>query len=252
MYKKSAGYAILEYMSDYSDIAYNNVNKSFTADEGKKILSGNDDILKSALLLNLDEIDEELAELLIFNLTNQSGPVRELSSYRLNELIKKYKSYFQNQKTLDTILLAINDVNPNVVRFILPALKYFDNKKYLLNCLIEKIEALSIEVSNKLRRGKEQEHIFTKKCFKIYWSLEGIKYLITYAPNIIYDGQNIREDFNDLLKSLCKIEEYTVREKVAQIVNLLPVSQINDIKVILDKDENYFVRRVKNEDISGR
>ena len=231
-------------MSDYSNIAYENVNKNFSPDEAKKILSGEDDILKSALLLNLSKVDEELAELLIFNLTNQSGPVRELSAYRFSELIREYKAFFQNKKTLDTVLLAINDVNPNVVRFILPTLKYFDNKKYLFDELLLKINKLYEEVSNKLRRGKEQEHIFTKKCFKIYWSLEGIKYLITFEPKLVFDGQNLRDDFYNILKNLCGIEEYTVREKVAQIVKLLPVSKINDIKLLLDNDVNYFVKRV--------
>ena len=236
-------------MVDLSEIAYENVNREFSFEEAKEILEGNNDILKSALLLNLNEIDKELAELLIFNLTNQSGPVRELCAYRIGELTENNKIYFQNKKTLDTILLALNDVNPNVVRFLLPSLKFFDNKKYLFDGLTEKIEVLYSEVSNKLRRGKEQEHIFTKKCFKIYWSLESIKYLILFEPEIIYYNQMIREDFKELLKNLCSLEEYTVREKVAQIVNLLPESEINDIKLILDKDENYFVKRVKNEDI---
>ena len=229
---------------DYSDIAYENVNRKFSFEEAKEILAGNDDILKSALLLNLNEIDEKIAKLLIFNLTNQSGPVRELCAYRFGELIEEYKNYFQNPKTLDTILLALNDVNPNVVRFILPSLKYFDDKKYLFDNLIQKISKLYSEVSNKLRRGKEQEHIFTKKCFKIYWSLEGIKHLISFDPSIVYKEQKIREDFQGLLKSLCYIEEYTIREKVAQIVNMLPKSKINDIKLILNRDDNYFVGRM--------
>lgn len=232
-------------MNDYSNIAYENVNKNFSSNEAKNILKGNDDILKSAVLLNLKEIDAELADLLIYNLTNQSGPVRELSAFKINDLIENYKDFFQSQKALDTILFALNDVNPNVVRFILPTLKYFDNKKYLFNNLLKKIDILFGEVSNKFRRGKEQEHIFTKKCFKIYWSLEGIKYLITFSPEIICNESLVSQDFLNLLKNLCNIDEYTVREKVAQIVKLLPDSEFNDIKIILDNDENYFVKRVR-------
>lgn len=230
-------------MVDYSKIAYENVNRNFSLSEGKKILAGNDDIIKSAVLLNLNEIDEELAKLIMFNLTNQSGPVRELCAYRLCEIIKNYKQYFQNKKTLDTILLALNDVNPNVVRFILQTLEYIDNKKYLFDNLITKIADLYKEILNKPRRGKTQEHIFTKKCFKIYWSSESIKKLISLDKSIIYSDSKIREDFYNILKDLSEIEEYTIREKISQIVNMLPNEQIYDIKKKLSFDNNFFVKR---------
>lgn len=234
-------------MVDLSEIAYNNVNREFSLNEAKKILAGNEDVLKSAVLLNLNKIDENIAELLIYNLTNQSGPVRELSAYKLGELIKNYPIFFQDKKVLDTILMSLNDVNPNVVRFILPTLKYFDNKKYLFDNLLSKIITLYGEITSKPRRGKIQEHIFTKKCFKIYWSLEGINYLISFEPDIILEGQKVREDFHILLKNLCNIDEYTIREKIAQIVNLLQNIEFYDIKNKLNNDKNYFVKRQYRE-----
>ena len=232
-------------MTDYSKIAYKNVNKKFSISE-----ANNDDIIKSAVLLNLNEIDEDLAELIIFNLTNHSGPVRELSAYRLCEIIKDYKQYFQSKKTLDIIISALNDVNPNVVRFILQTLGYLDDKKYLFDNLLTKVSDLYKEILNKPRRGKEQEHIFTKKCFKIYWSLESIKQLVSLDRSLIYTESKIREDFYNILKDLTKIEEYTIREKIAQIVNILHDEKLFDIKIKLCNDENYFVKRIKNENIS--
>ena len=234
-------------MADYSNIAIQYADENFSLSEAKKILKGNDDIIKSAVILNLKELDKDLAELLIYNLTNQSGPVRELCAYKINELIKDYNLYFQSKETLDVIVAAINDVNPNVVRFVIQSLNYFDDKKYIFDKLILKIKKLNEEIINKPRRGKAEEHIFTKKCFKIYWSLEALKFLISAESNLITDSSEIRENFYNIVSDLSDCEEYTIREKIAQIVNLLPDSELYDIKIKLSNDSNYFVKRQYKE-----
>ena len=230
-------------MVDYSQKAYEYINRDFLISDIKRALSGDDDIIKSAAILKLDMIDEEIAKLLVFNLTNQSGPVRELCAYKLSEFMENYNSFFQDINSLNTIIAAINDVNPNVVRFILHTIKFLDNKKYIFDKLINNTEKLKSEILNKPRRGKVQEHIFTKKCFKIYWSLEGIKEIISVDKTIIFKDEKTKKIFLNLLKDLCEIDEYTVREKIAQIVKLMPESEIYDIKNKLGNDKNYFVKR---------
>ena len=230
-------------MVDYSQKAYECINRDFSVSEIKKALKSDDDIIKSAAIIKIYEIDTEIAELLIFNLTNQSGPIRELSAYKLCTLIRNYKDYFQKTETLNVIIKSLNDVNPNVVRFILQTLDYFDNKIYIFKSLLQKITELYDEIANKPRRGKAQEHIFTKKCFKIYWSLESIKELIKADKHVLFEDEKINPNFIKILYNLCDIEEYTIREKIAQIVNLLPIKEFYDIKKKLTNDENYFVKR---------
>ena len=231
-------------MENNSDNAYTYIKKNYTNKEIKQILSGDKDLEKIAVLLNLKTIDEDkTAKLIIKNLVNQSGPVREASAYILSNLIKVYKSFFQDKDTLNTINLALNDVNPNVVRFMLETIKYIDNKEYIFDKLIINIQKIYKDIANKPRRGKTQEHIFTKKCFKIYWSLESIKKIIYEKSDIIYDVNTRKESFFNLLKLLYSIDEYTIREKIAQIISMLPKEEVKNLGIELEKDKNYFVRR---------
>ena len=235
-------------MKNDFETALNLINKKLSDKEIKHALKDGTDIEKSAVILNLISIDnEETAELLIKNLTNQSGPVREAAAFKLNELMPDFKQYFQKEKSLDTIINSLNDVNPNVVRFMLNTLEFIENKLYIFNSLIEKINELFNEISNKPRRGKAEEHIFTKKCFKIYWSLEAIKKIISLKYDIIMEDDCVREDFYELLKRLSAIDEYTIREKVAQIVNLREIKGFSKIKELLNNDSNYFVKRYRKE-----
>ena len=231
-------------MNNDFENAFEYIQKEFSPEEVKEILSGVDDIKKSAVILNLgDIINQEIADLLIFNLTNQSGPVREACAYKISEIINDNKIYFQSQKTLDIIVASLNDVNPNVVRFMLNSLKFIDNKNYIFEELMKRILKLSDEIKNKNRRGKAEEHIFTKKCFKIYWALESIKVLILKKSDIIYADGKIRHDFFNLIKELSDFEEYTIREKVAQIVNTVNSKEFDIVKDKLKKDSSYFVNR---------
>ena len=53
-----------------------------------EVLQGDDDIEKQLRLIELQEIkSQEEAEILVFNLTQHSGPVRETAAYKISELI---------------------------------------------------------------------------------------------------------------------------------------------------------------------
>lgn len=220
--------------------AYNLINKDLSEDDICQILQGENDTEKAGAILMINSMENpNTAELLIYHLTNQTGQIRELCAYKINQFINKYPKYFQDITSLDKITASINDVNPNVVRFMLDTLKYIDNKNYIFNELLKKITEQYIDIINKHRRGKVEEHIFTKKCFKIYWSLEGIKTLLISNINLNKNSNKL----GNILSDLAEFEEYTIREKVAQIVNMLPEFKNSDIKKKLMEDENYFVKR---------
>ena len=219
------------------------IDKNFSYEEFMDILAGDDDNLKALAILNLDSVqNQKQTHLLVFHLTNHNGQIRELVAYKISELIPAFKEFFQSVQILDSIVLSIIDVNPNVVRYVLSSLKYIENKKYIFDKLMKKIRKLNIDIINKPRRGKVEEHIFTKKAFKIYWSLEAIKKIILLQPNIIYDNNVLNNDFNKLIYELSGFEEYTVREKIAQIISVANDENFADIKEKLKNDSNYFVK----------
>lgn len=236
-------YVILMDMGNNFKQAVELIDKSFSINDFIEILNGEDDNLKAIAILNLENIpNQAAADLLVFHLTNHNGQIRELVAYKINELSPTYKKYFQSEKILTDIVLAINDVNPNVVRYIISSLEYIENKKLIFDNLISKINQLNIDIINKPRRGKVEEHVFTKKAFKIYWSLEAIKKIILLEPNIIFDNSELNNDLYKLVVELSDFEEYTVREKIAQIVNSINNDKLKEIKEKLKNDENYFVK----------
>ena len=243
-------------MENNFKIACEYISKDFSFEEIEKILNDGDDFAKVAVLLNIKNItNNDFANLIIKNLTHQSGPVREACAYALCELMPEFNGYFQDKNTLDIIIYSLNDVNPNVVRFMLETLRYINNKEYIFDKMLVNISNLYSEINNKQRRGKEQEHIFTKKCFKIYWSLEALKKIISEKSDIIEKTSSRGKTFYNLFKTLYTIDEYTIREKIAQITGMLQNDMLEEIRIELNRDKNYFVRRCGkdfNENISSR
>ena len=110
-------------MNNDFENAFEYIQKEFSPEEVKEILSGVEDIKKSAVILNLENIiNQEIADLLIYNLTNQSGPVREACAYKISEIIKDNKTYFQSQKTLDIIIASLNGLKVVFLRASLASL----------------------------------------------------------------------------------------------------------------------------------
>ena len=236
-------------MKNNFEEAYGYINKDYSTNDIFNVLKSGTDVEKAAVILKINKLENnEQSELLIHHLTNQTGQIRELCAYKLNELSQESFNFFQSQNSLDIIINSLNDVNPNVVRFMLGTLKYIEDKKYILNNLFNKIQDIYTDILNKNRRGKVEEHIFTKKCFKIYWSLEAIKTLIAIKPDLINDNKT----FERIIIDLSDFEEYTIREKIAQIVNMLPKFENSDIKRKLANDDNYFVKRNNYENFGCR
>ena len=70
-----------------------------------------------------------------------------------------------------------------------------------------------------------------------------LKKIIFIKPDIINSDVNIKKCFFELIRQLSKIEEYTIREKIAQIITIGAFKDISDVKDILKNDDNYFVKR---------
>ena len=98
--------------------------KNFSYDELFEILKNGTDDEKQICILKIPSIKTQPdADLLLFHLTNQHGTVREAAAEKINELMKNgCANFFQTDFAREKLLCAINDVNPNICRFIIEIL----------------------------------------------------------------------------------------------------------------------------------
>ena len=96
-------------MENYLEINYENNMKmlseaikccedNYSHEDIIEVLKSDDDIKKQFCLIELKSINnQEEANILVHNLTNHSGPIRETSAFKIGELIfqNEYKKYFQ-------------------------------------------------------------------------------------------------------------------------------------------------------------
>lgn len=190
------------------------------------------DIEKQMCILKITDIKTQAeADLLIYHLTGHHGLIREATAQKVNEFLKTdFAHFFQTQNIADSLLKAVYDINPNICRMIIEVLPNITEKEYfiknLYTCLNETIEQLE-----KLKRS----NWYTKKLFNLYWGLEALNSL---TPQI--DTQ-----LNNLVAYCVQIKEYTIREKLAQLLSNLEQTsdEIENAKAILKQDPNYYVKR---------
>lgn len=199
---------------------------------------------KQLAALSLNELkSSEDAEILLNNLVGQDGKIREAVSLKIRELtaIPNYKKYFLSlEKEILTqyFLEAIIDINGNICRNILDTIIYFKHNEDFVNLFISKLIKLTNSLINKINDFdyKTGKYIVNKEVFKLYWCLEAI--------NVYYDKIPSQE-LKNILLSLKTVEEYTIREKAAQILTHdYTDTEILAFKDELINDENYYVRRI--------
>ena len=175
---------------------------------------------------------QEDADILLSNLTNQHGTVREAAAEKINELMKKNPDFFQTGYALEKFLLAINDVNPNICRHIIEILPFLkpDRKEQLLHSLYD----LTLKVTEEAQRlnVRNRSHVYTKKIFNLYWCLEAISELAALPE----------EKLKNIINKNFDSEEYTIREKTAKIIRNLNAPEFSQILEKLKADENFYVR----------
>lgn len=197
-----------------------------------EVLKGDDDIEKQLRLIELQEIkSQEEADILVFNLTQHSGPVRETAAYKISELIanNEFCKYFQTNKIMDTFVKAITDINPTVSRNAIEIIKHVENTEYIYEKIIEEINTtlaqLDIETKNR-------SYVQNKKNFNLYWNLEA---LISIAERIQPNNK-----LSEILKITAQSNDYTIREKTAKAANIFKLSEILEI---LKSDTNVYVKK---------
>ena len=257
-----------DFILNNTETACNLCEREFTHDEIINIIHSDNDIEKQICILKLQGVNSQAeADLLVFNLTNHHGIIRESVAIKLNELMcvsrvwrleeadecqrrrakpvdgdvrvleqnstgANFCQFFQTEKILNTLLDAIIDINPNICRLVIESLAGINDKKSffgkLYNRVVEEInDALAMNIRNK-------GYAYSRKVFKIFWYMEAVSELGYFE-----DEAKIQE----LLLKTYKFKDYTIREKSAKLAALvLGKYEITDIVNTLKNDENYFVR----------
>ena len=197
-----------------------------------EVLKADNDIEKQLCLIELKSINsQEEADILVFNLTNHSGPIRETSAFKIGELIcdEQFKKYFQTKQIIDTFVKAITDINPSVSRYTVEFIKFVDDVDYLYKRIIEEI---GITLSNIDETVKNRSYVQNKKNFNLYWNLEAI---VSLSSKI-----QLEQELTNILLKTALSNDYTIREKTAKVASLLQVTPVLDL---LKDDENVYVKK---------
>ena len=181
-------------------------------------------------MIDIDELNsKDEFDSFIINLTNHPAPIREVCASKLEDLDF---DEFLDENSIDIIVCAITDINPNVSRSVC---KLIIKSQLLQNKLPSKIinklnQVLSSFSENEIKENTKS-HAKNKLLFSLYWLLEAIFYC------------NIDEYENDVVKILhsCVLfSDYTIREKSAQLLSKLnnpPDKLIELVKA----DSNFYV-----------
>ncbi len=230
-------------MNDYKNIIKNTekacalCEKPFSHEEIINIIKGNNDLEKQICILRLEEIhSEQEAHLLIDNLTNQHGIIREAIAFKINEFMqnKNFNTFFQSKKAMDIILDAVIDMNPNICRQIIEILPFIIDKEYIFTSLYSRTMSVINEAKTMNRRNRG--YIYSKKIFKLFWYMESIA-VLGYFSNT--------GAIKEIIEQTCHFEDYTIREKCAKIIaHSGREIELSKYKNILLNDENFFVRRM--------
>ncbi len=212
-------------------------SENFSHDEIINELKGDDDLKKQLCLIELSQINtQQEADILVFNLTGHSGPVRETTSYKILELISspKYNKFFQSDNISNTFVKSITDINPSVSRNAVEIIKYVKNSQYLYENILKEINKT---LSNIDIDCKNRSYVQNKKNFNLYWNLEA---LICIAENI-----NSDEQLFEIIQKISLSNDYTIREKAAKAASIFSKTnpKYNEILSVLQNDENIYVRK---------
>ncbi len=235
-------------MENYIDINYENNMKmlslaikyckeNFLHDDIIETLSSNNDLKKQICIIELKEIySQKEADILVYNLTEKTTPIRECVSFKIFDLIQNpiYKQFFQTENILNIFSKSIIDINPSVSRNAVEIIKYTDNVSYIYENIIKEIKR-TLSVINNERHNRS--YVKNKQNFNLYWNLEAI---VSIANRI-----KPKEELFEILEVTSASNDYTIREKTAKTLYALK-EQDEKFKIMLEKfkeDNNLYVRK---------
>ena len=193
---------------------------------------------KQFAALEISELkNQDDAKIFLSNLINCDGKIREAVAQKFSEfvLVKEYRDYFCNYPEI--FAKSTIDINANISRMVIEGLElmsdYTDFGKQYAQKLVEYIREAFEGLDKIVFRDKK--YTINKQLFKLYWCLEGLNNYYKYLDD---------NTLKPILEQTLKQNEYTVREKAAQIITQLNDDYFESLKSEMKNDDNYYIRRI--------
>ena len=218
------------------ELACDLVNKKLSHDECIYFLkNGNlqEKQLAALLLDTVNNLDESSA--LVANLVGCDGKIREAVALKINQILLHENELSNLFNYPEIFAKASIDINGNICRSVADTVRILKSnnefsEKYLSE-ILKFIEESFEELDKFIFRDKK--YVINKQLFKLYWCLENLKLF----ANSVEEGKLHR-----ILSRAASEKEYTIREKVAEIVVNLDSEIFCNLKNELADDENYYVK----------
>ena len=193
---------------------------------------------KQIAALKFDAVNsKEDAAALISNLTGCDGKIREAIALRVFQIISESPASadFFSQMPAKVFADATIDINANICRLVVDSVKMLNNNEAFSKEYTALILQYAKDALDELDRlvFRDKKYIKNKQLFKLYWCLESLRNFYTFADEAL---------LTDIMNRSAAQEEYTVREKAAEISVLS--DKFISIKNQLKDDSNYYVRAV--------
>lgn len=220
------------------DLACELSEKEFTHKELLKMLEVGNIAERQIAALKFDKVENDVDALaLMNNLTGCDGKIREAVALRINQLLTsniEARAFFNYPLVFAD---ATIDINANICRLVVDSAKLLKADAEFSKIYLERILEFTQQAFEELDKFifRDKKYVINKQLFKLYWCLETLQ---NYYMEI--DNAKLKQ----ILKQGAAQSEYTIREKVAQIVRL--AGGFEDLKNKLEQDENYYVRAIFN------
>lgn len=220
------------------DLACELSEKEFTHQELLKMLEVGNIAERQIAALKFDKVENDVDALaLMNNLTGCDGKIREAVALRINQLLTsniEARAFFNYPLVFAD---ATIDINANICRLVVDSAKLLKADDEFSKIYLERILEFTKQAFEELDKFifRDKKYVINKQLFKLYWCLETLQ---NYYMEI--DNTKLKQ----ILEQGAAQSEYTIREKVAQIVRL--AGGFEDLKNKLEQDENYYVRAIFN------
>ena len=227
---------------------YNDINTNFeqacfmseynyTHEELINMLKSGNIPEKQIAALRLENINSlEEGHVLLDNLIDCDGKIREAVALKINQLLNNNSNNFKYLNKPDVFAKATIDINSNICRLIIDTVSIIISEQSFSEIYINQILKYIDETFVALDKiiYKDKKYTINKQLFKLYWCLESMK---LFADSIDKDI------LLNILERASLEKEYTIREKVAQIINKPEIAEFTaTIRKRLIEDNNYYVR----------
>ncbi len=218
------------------DLACELSEKEFTHNELLEMLNNGNIAERQIAALKFDKVENDIDALaLMNNLTGCDGKIREAVALRINQLVvsnPETREFFNFPLVFAD---ATIDINANICRLVVDSAKLLKEDADFTQIYAQRILEFTQEAFDELDKFifRDKKYVINKQLFKLYWCLETLQ-------NFYMDIE--KATLEAILNKGTEQNEYTIREKVAQVVKLSGAFQKLEEK--LKFDENYYVRAV--------